>query len=170
MIHGLQGQNCLDLHPCFVYNSSITYWGRTMTYTTLNDAATIHNAFSEGNVKVYYKKFDYGVGGGPAIKEMIIQNCVRGASAMKKCFGDYASDFVKLYIEQTHVCLGEIKGTDNIDDLSFLLQGEIWSPEGEARNLIRNKNLCHTSISIGDMIETEDGDLYLLSFSGFEKL
>jgi len=141
-----------------------------MNYTTLNDASIFHTAFNEGNVKVYYKKFDYGVGGGPAVKEMIIQNCVRGADAMKKKFGNYAQDFVKAYIDQTHVCLGKIKGTDNIDDLSFLLQGEIWSPEGEARDLIRSKNLCHTSISIGDMVEMENGDLYLLGFGGFEKL
>jgi hypothetical protein len=36
-------------------------------------------------------------------------------------------------------------------------QGENWSPNGEARDLILAKGLRHTSMSVGDVIEDEGG-------------
>lgn len=37
-----------------------------------------------------------------------------------------------------------------------LMQGETWSPEGEARSLIEAVGLRHTSMSVGDCIDEPD--------------
>lgn len=37
------------------------------------------------------------------------------------------------------------------------MQGEIWSPNGEANELIRSKGLFHTSMSVGDCAVDETG-------------
>jgi hypothetical protein len=37
------------------------------------------------------------------------------------------------------------------EDVFFKMQGENWSPNGEARDLIRAKGLKHTSMSVGDV-------------------
>jgi hypothetical protein len=33
------------------------------------------------------------------------------------------------------------------------MQGMFWSPEGQARDLIKGKKLVHTSMSVGDVIK-----------------
>jgi len=48
-------------------------------------------------------------------------------------------------------------------------QGEVWSPNGEARFLIKSKGLQHTSMSVGDMIETQER-FYLVDRIGFVPL
>ena len=49
------------------------------------------------------------------------------------------------------------------------MQGENWSPNGEARNLIGSLGLSHTSMSVGDIIEI-DGNLFFVDRHGFKKL
>ena len=60
-------------------------------------------------------------------------------------------------LNKTHVLLGTIDGFTNgivfeneqiADRLFFLLQGERWSSNGEARELILDKGLFHTSMSV----------------------
>lgn len=55
-------------------------------------------------------------------------------------------------LQQTHEKLGTttLKGADEI---FFELQGERWSPNGEARDFIKQKGLIHTSFSVGDIIK-----------------
>jgi hypothetical protein len=48
-----------------------------------------------------------------------------------------------------------------------LMQGEKWSPLGEAKNLIQQKGLTHTSMSVGDIIEIK-GKFYIACMAGFE--
>jgi predicted amino acid dehydrogenase len=64
-------------------------------------------------------------------------------------------------LEKTHVLLGTISGglidggntlTQNIESIFYLMQGEKWSPNGEANTLILDKDLSHTSMSVGDVI------------------
>lgn len=64
-------------------------------------------------------------------------------------------------LEQTHAHVGSIGGivgvsnitlTDLLDRLFGAMQGECWSPKGEARTLIQSKGLSHTSLSVGDVI------------------
>ena len=55
---------------------------------------------------------------------------------------DLARDFV---------LLGKIQATD-LDEIYSIMQGDYWSPRGEARDLIRGLGLHHTSMSVGDVI------------------
>lgn len=57
-------------------------------------------------------------------------------------------------LEKSHTLLGKIKedSPDKIDKLYWILQGEVWSPNGEANSLIRDSNARHTSMMIGDII------------------
>lgn len=51
------------------------------------------------------------------------------------------------------------------------MQGENWSPRGEARGLILDLGLRHTSMSVGDIIEDmETGEVWMVDFSGFKKI
>ena len=68
--------------------------------------------------------------------------------------------------KQSHVEIGEIPMTD-LDDIYEVMQGENWSPLGEARKMISKKK-THTSMSIGDIITTPDG-IYIVAGSGFLK-
>lgn len=50
-----------------------------------------------------------------------------------------------------------------------LMQGEAWSPNGEARDLIKRKGLCHTSMSVGDCAyDAEEDILYQCCPFGWE--
>ena len=61
-------------------------------------------------------------------------------------------DFKIDELSKTHVQLGKIYLT-NLEDIFNAMQGESWSPEGEARNLISDKELVHTSMSAGDVVK-----------------
>lgn len=51
------------------------------------------------------------------------------------------------------------------------MQGESWSPNGEAREAIESLDLSHTSMSIGDVIENLDsGAKYVVARLGFERI
>ena len=52
----------------------------------------------------------------------------------------------------THVLLGEVDYQENWQSLYGALQGEFWSPNGEANSLIQSKGLRHTSMSVGDVL------------------
>lgn len=59
----------------------------------------------------------------------------------------------------------------NLEKIWILMQGDNWSPNGEARNLIRKLGLKHTSMSIGDLIEdTNTGIFYEVAGIGFNNL
>lgn len=55
-----------------------------------------------------------------------------------------------------------------LEDVYFQSQGEIWSPNGEARELILAKGLRHTSMSVGDVIEDPEGRFWAVASFGFE--
>jgi hypothetical protein len=77
-------------------------------------------------------------------------------------------------LEATHVLLKSIEveaGTPNPREYVFhQMQGEIWSPAGEARALIESKGLQHTSMSVGDVIVTESGEKHVVAGFGFKQL
>ena len=58
-------------------------------------------------------------------------------------------------INKTHVHLCNVNTTDPKKVVS-MLQGENWSPNGEAKDIIRKKGLNHVSITYGDIIVTPD--------------
>lgn len=71
-------------------------------------------------------------------------------------------------LEKTHVLLGTIQ-SDVPEDIFFLMQGENWSPRGEANQLILDKGLKHTSMSVGDVIVI-DNEVSMVDFSGFREI
>jgi hypothetical protein len=71
-------------------------------------------------------------------------------------------------LEATHVYLKDVEAA-SMEQVYSLMQGEVWSPNGEAMPLIRSKGLAHTSMSVGDVIETDEGTWLCASF-GFDKL
>ncbi|MCK9231070.1 MAG: hypothetical protein RBS96_02605 [Dehalococcoidales bacterium] len=57
----------------------------------------------------------------------------------------------------------------NTPDEAFTrMQGENWSPNGEARPLILGKGLQHTSMSVGDaLVDGATGTYYLCHLAGW---
>lgn len=84
-------------------------------------------------------------------------------------FKDFNSKTSVEKLKDTHSFVKEIEA-QNKEDVFFLMQGENWSRNGEALSLIEQKKLNHTSMSIGDVIEDELGDVFIVEISGFRKL
>ncbi len=114
-------------------------------YTSLNDSAVYVPSLSAGATKIWYYK--------PSVSRFIT-------------FGEVKID--PLDLGKTHVLLGSVQET-NLDTLFGALQGEAWSPEGEARELIRSKELSHTSMSVGDVVEVH-GKAYVCRPMGWAEL
>jgi hypothetical protein len=75
---------------------------------------------------------------------------------------DYLIDTVRLSHDGgTHAMLGVVAGRCDWHQLFGALQGEFWSPNGEARSLIKRSGLHHTSMSVGDVLvyHKPDGSL-----------
>ena len=68
----------------------------------------------------------------------------------------------------THVFIGGIRES-NPGRVMRMMQGEVWSPEGEARSMIRRKGLDHTSMSVGDVIRV-GGKTIFIDRGGFKEL
>ena len=67
----------------------------------------------------------------------------------------------------THVKLGNISATD-LNEAYETMQGHTWSPVGKAREFIKALGICHTSMSIGDVIRTEKGT-WMVAGMGFKE-
>ena len=63
-------------------------------------------------------------------------------------------------LAETHVLVKEIEAAD-VNEVFYQMQGEVWSPNGEARELIRSLGLDHTSMSVGDVIYDVESQTYL---------
>ncbi len=68
-------------------------------------------------------------------------------------------------LRKTHVRLATVRAFD-MDEVFIRLQGEHWSPNGEARNLIRSLKLGHTSMSVGDAVVI-DGEILMCDTAGW---
>ena len=73
-------------------------------------------------------------------------------------------------LSKTHIFLRSVAAND-LEELFCYMQGDVWSPNGEARSLIESKGLKHTSMSVGDIaIDQDTGKIYLVDTMGFEEL
>lgn len=97
---------------------------------TLNSAAQFSPGLAEGPTEIFYLNDDH-----PLARDY-------------RC-GDKV-DLGKLV--HTHRFLGQIQLTD-LESIFYALQGENWSPKGEANEFIRSKKLRHTSMSVGDVVK-----------------
>ena len=72
-------------------------------------------------------------------------------------------------LPETHVYLGDVEAASK-DDAFRLMQGEVWSPQGEARPLIERLGLSHTSMSVGDVVRDEEGRYWLCESVGWTEI
>jgi hypothetical protein len=73
-------------------------------------------------------------------------------------------------LEATHVQMGTTKET-NPEQIYAMMQGEAWSPQGQAREMIRKLGTGHTSMSVGDIIVNKsDGKTLMVDTQGFTEL
>lgn len=127
-------------------------------YQSLNDAQIIDSMFSKGNTIIWY----------------LSDNKMITDLPNKLFFADdlvYDTDEIDMdNILSNHTILGHInKPINDLDDLGDIfhkLQGEYWSPKGEANSLILDNGMSHTSMMAGDIVET-DTAYYVMSMFGF---
>lgn len=70
-------------------------------------------------------------------------------------------------LAETHIHLKDVVlpgGPDRLEDVFAIMQGEHWSPNGEARELIAAKGLRHTSMSTGDVVVVNGAPHMVVSF------
>lgn len=73
-------------------------------------------------------------------------------------------------LETTHRRLGLFEAND-LEDLFHKMQGHVWSPNGEARELIESLgDVWHTSMSVGDVVIGGDGKAHMVDTWGFQEL
>lgn len=82
---------------------------------------------------------------------------------------------LKLEMGKSHKAVGEFhvnKVDDHeelLDKTFMLMQGENWSRNGEARPIIEEAGLGHTSMSVGDIVQIDD-DFYACDMTGFKNI
>ena len=55
-------------------------------------------------------------------------------------------------LHENYVRLAKVRAV-NLDQIFEVMQGENWSPKGEAKEIISGLGLSHTSMSVGDIIQ-----------------
>lgn len=74
----------------------------------------------------------------------------------------------------THTLLGAVEWRRDWQSLYGALQGEFWSPRGEARRLIKMLGLHHTSMSVGDVLvcynPDETVEVWMCANTGWRQL
>ena len=122
-------------------------------YTSLADATAVtgNQAYGQGQTKVWFMKASF------------MRDGLMGLEWLKEHKG--VPTLASLH--ETHVYIGHIN-LDDLEDVFVAMQGEVWSPNGEARGLIGALK-THTSMCVGDIIE-KGGVLFLVDNSGFARL
>jgi hypothetical protein len=69
-------------------------------------------------------------------------------------------------LDATHIFLRHVDA-GHIEDVFGMMQAEFWSPNGEARDFIRERGLQHTSMSVGDVAVEANGRVWLCASVGF---
>lgn len=76
-------------------------------------------------------------------------------------------------LTHTHVLLGTIgmQAYAYTPDVIFRhLQGELWSPGGEARDFIEAKGTHHTSMMLGDVLVLPFGEVWVCTWDGWNRV
>lgn len=71
-------------------------------------------------------------------------------------------------LSATHIHLKDVPDQD-LEVIFRGMQGEVWSPNGEARELLDSKGLSHTSMTVGDVV-VKAGRVYIVRSIGFYDL
>ncbi len=110
-------------------------------YTDLSDASIYNAKYGSGTAEVWYNRNS------------------RNFSTSKT-----SSTFEK----KNYVKVGNIE-SENPEEIFVLMQGEMWSPKGEANQFIRSLGLRHTSISAGDIVKIGD-KFFMCMMIGFKEV
>lgn len=110
------------------------------------------NPLGSGSTQVWYQKTSYLRNGMMGFKFCAEHGCLPNPKNLSA----------------THVLLGNVEATDP-ERVFCAMQGENWSPEGEARELISSKGLGHTSMSVGDVVVV-GGKAVMVDRFGFKDL
>lgn len=125
----------------------------TTSYRSLNDAGEALNlaGLRYGSTEIWYAR---------ASTFAAIQSHSMSPDEKVALLGVLNGD-----LSSSHVLLGTVAETD-LERIFVLMQGEIWSPQGEARTLLLRKGLGHTSMSMGDIVRAK-GKLYICASMGW---
>ena len=125
-----------------------------MDYKTINDAAeaTGNLNYGKGQTHIWYWKKDKA-------RDMLM-----GYDWLLKTTGVPSPK----HLGDTHVLIGSIRARD-LNEIYKIMQGENWSPNGEARGLIQARGTGHTSMSVGDIIQIGN-HTWLVDLTGFQKI
>lgn len=129
------------------FRQMLNYFNERELQTEAGPSATqytsLADAYPEGSTEVWYWNDDAG------------RDMMMGANWLSKK-GQMPTPET---LEQTHVKIGTLRET-NPDKVFSMMQGENWSPQGEARDMIDRSNTGHTSMSVGDIMKV--GSTYLM--------
>jgi len=111
-------------------------------YETMNDAAEVQDlpGLAAGSVEVWYSKNTYP------------NPFTMGMSFWEEENGKSLTHTLLKNPKKTHVLMGKIKESKP-EKIFALLQGERWSPNGEARTLVKKSGSGHTSMMTGDFVK-----------------
>jgi hypothetical protein len=121
-------------------------------YKSLNDAAKYISGLAKGTTEIWYTNRASGFEWRKGYDRLKESGLLPTLQTLKK----------------NHVLLGKIKDK-NLDRIFGNLQGDNWSPKGEAWDLISKSGADHTSMSVGDIIKIGN-KLLLVDRAGFVNL
>ena len=110
---------------------------------------SLEDVYPAGPTEIWYWKSDNG----------------RDFMMGMKWLSERGVEVTKASLQDTHVKIGTIAET-NPEKVYGMMQGENWSPEGEARELISKSGSGHTSMSVGDVLVI-GGKLQMVDRFGF---
>lgn len=117
----------------------LDHLGESLEEAELSEAAeqysSLNDVYPAGETEIWYWKEDFA------------RDAMMGSKFMTKQGVMPTPDTVP----DNYVLIGKIRET-NPDKIFHMMQGEIWSPEGQARDLISQSGTGHTSMSVGDII------------------
>ena len=126
-----------------------------MRYESLNDAAT--NPAVDAGVKPFY------AAGGTQVWYMRQSWFADGLLGSTPVINSLES------LSATHIKLGSVN-TVGAEMIFAMMQGERWSPCGEANGLIRELGLSHTSMLVGDIVVEPDGSVLICRSLDFQRI
>jgi hypothetical protein len=157
-----------------------------MKYETLQDVAGYENLqpmFAPADkVKAIFKNHDLYV---YYFKHSIRDTKVEETAYPSKDFGTvdglYHNDIDTLSLsdlKRDYALIGAVSAPEDgkvtvshLEAIFVAMQGENWSPEGEARELIRKSGASHTSMSVGDLIYNPmTREFYVVGGCGFGRM
>ena len=129
----------------------------SLSFSSLNDAAQSFrraDCLRPGTTKVWY----------------LTSRAVSGRDERRTniAFGQF-EDINLADLSETHNLMGSISGGESLDEVFLALQGEPWSHDERLRLLLNDLGADHSSMSVGDIIEREDG-IWVVAAFGFEHM